>query len=128
MRNSYHGAIFSCAVLAVTSVAMAQTPEWTAAWHGIDRPGPKNLPYTTGWPADPGGFEQYDPANAYSGNGPRYAEGANVDDFDLRGEKRRGRVAHAEGFESPQFFDGVEREAPEGSLGVEGHDGDEILG
>lgn len=54
--------------------------DWLVVWQGQDRPGPVNLPYTTGWPTDAAGFEQHDPNNCYDQPpGPDYAEAANVE-------------------------------------------------
>ena len=65
-------------VVVGASTAMAQ-PQWTAMWNGVGRPGPENLVFTTGWPTDPAGFEQYDRGNCYDAPGPNYAELINVD-------------------------------------------------
>ena len=61
----------------VATTALAQ-PGWTGSWSGVDRPGPENLPFTTGWPADAAGFEQFDPADCFAGTGPHYGENPNL--------------------------------------------------
>ncbi len=66
-------------LLLLTATVPVTAEEWLVAWQGQDRPGPVNLPFTTGWPADPAGFEQHDPNNCYTQPpGPDYAEAANV--------------------------------------------------
>jgi hypothetical protein len=79
MRSRWFDLTLLVSVTIGTAMTAMAQPQWTGIWQGVDRPGPENLPFTTGWPADPAGFEQYDPADCFAGTGPHYGENPNVD-------------------------------------------------
>ena len=70
--------VIGAAVLLPVGAVHAQQNQWLIQWNGVDRPGPENLPFTTGYPVDAAGFEQHDPNSYYDPPGPDYAELANV--------------------------------------------------